>query len=535
MLGDLVARPELALTVVAAGGSLDRPVRWVHTSELVDPTPWLRGGELLLSTGMALGDGEAQGAYVRRLAEAGVAGLGFGVGFSFPAVPAALTRAAEGAGFPVLEVPYPVPFIAIGEAVLQGLADERVRQAEASARLHERLAALVAEGGGPADVLDEVVALAGGWAMLFDLRGRAVATAATQGCRPPSPGSVWGSLPPALAAPRGPIASSDVGPHGAQAGVVVTAGPRREGVLVFGKAPGRAGSVRLGEADRMVVRHAVTVLGLLLASRRAVIDATRRVTGEVLSEGFAGRLTGADLGRRLELVGFGATAKVTAIVLEPDPGGDTPLEEMVWAAEAALGLRCKAVRATAMGGRVAALVAHDDPRALAEALVADLGARDGRGSAPAGPRAGVGETVEPHAIRHSYLGALFALRASPRAAAPQPSGGTRSAVASVSDLGAYGFLLGAQPRFVLESFVRSALGPLIDRDRRESSQLVPSVAAFIEAGGRWDAGASALGVHRHTLRYRIRQAEDILGRDLSSEDDRLELWLALKAADVLSE
>ena len=79
------------------------------------------------------------------------------------------------------------------------------------------------------------------------------------------------------------------------------------------------------------------------------------------------------------------------------------------------------------------------------------------------------------------------------------------------------------------------LETLRDRDETRSSKLVESVRAFIAAGGRWEHGAEALGIHRHTLRYRVRQAEQLLNRDLSSAEDRLEVWLALKAAEILEE
>ena len=69
---------ELELPIVAGEAGLDRPVRWVHISELEDPTPWLSGGELLLTTGLQLGDAAQQRAYVTRLARHGLAGLGFG-------------------------------------------------------------------------------------------------------------------------------------------------------------------------------------------------------------------------------------------------------------------------------------------------------------------------------------------------------------------------------------------------------------------------------------------------------------------------
>ena len=70
---------ELELEIAAGEAGLDRAVRWVHISELADPTPWLSGGELLLTTGLQLGEDPA--GYVGRLVQHGLTGLGFGVGF----------------------------------------------------------------------------------------------------------------------------------------------------------------------------------------------------------------------------------------------------------------------------------------------------------------------------------------------------------------------------------------------------------------------------------------------------------------------
>ena len=79
-LGDLIR--DLDVRLVAGEAGLENAVRWVHISELEDPTPWLSGGELLLTTGMGLADPEAQRAYVKRLAGHGLAGLGLGTGFA---------------------------------------------------------------------------------------------------------------------------------------------------------------------------------------------------------------------------------------------------------------------------------------------------------------------------------------------------------------------------------------------------------------------------------------------------------------------
>jgi len=78
---DLVGGLELAL--LAGEEGLDLPIRWVHMSELLDPTPWLSGGEVLLTTGMQLGSEADQREFVTRLADSRLAGLGFGVGFGF--------------------------------------------------------------------------------------------------------------------------------------------------------------------------------------------------------------------------------------------------------------------------------------------------------------------------------------------------------------------------------------------------------------------------------------------------------------------
>lgn len=519
---DLLKMPSLGLKLVAGSGGVERAIRWAHTSELPDPTPWLTGGELLLTTGMGVkGSSGGQEAYLQRLVDADLAGLGFGLGFGFERVPDEIKRFADDRDFPVLEVPYAIPFIAISEAVSSRLGEDRLRDAQMSVEVHERLTSMVTSGAGPADVLEEVIQLAPGWVYLFDPRGDVTASSRDGETEAPPPKDVWNNLPPGILSSNGPSTAGQSGPRGTSVALAVsTGGSRRpEGVLVFGK------EGRLDQRDRIVVHHAVTVLGLLLSSRRAVIEAERRVAGDVLSEAFAGRLEGEELGRRLELVGFGPPDPLTVLVVEQGDAFTPNIDDLAWAVDAAAGARSQAARVGITNGKVAALVSHSDPEALARKIATEVSETlDGELKETA-IRIGVGETVQIPRIRDSYISALFALRAAPDG----------KPIASPRDLGSYGFLLGAQPRGVLEGFVRSVLGPLIDRDKAKSSQLVESVRSFIEAGGRWEQGAEGLGVHRHTLRYRVRQAEELLGRDLTGAEDRLEVWLALKAAEILEE
>jgi purine catabolism regulator len=115
----------LGLTLVSGEESAQTHVRWVHSTELTDPTPWLKGGELLLTMGIQLDGPRAQRELIDRLADHEIAGLGFGTGFTHKKLPAALVTAARKRGFPLFEVPYELPFIAITERAFAQLVNER--------------------------------------------------------------------------------------------------------------------------------------------------------------------------------------------------------------------------------------------------------------------------------------------------------------------------------------------------------------------------------------------------------------------------
>jgi DNA-binding PucR family transcriptional regulator len=123
---------ELGLDLASGQDAAGRHVRWVHSTELLDPTPWLRGGELLLSTGLQLDSAQTQRELVERLSEHKIGGLGFGTGFTHKRLPAALLAEARRRSFPLFEVPYELPFIAITERVFAQLLDERYEMLQRS-------------------------------------------------------------------------------------------------------------------------------------------------------------------------------------------------------------------------------------------------------------------------------------------------------------------------------------------------------------------------------------------------------------------
>ncbi|WP_181690452.1 PucR family transcriptional regulator ligand-binding domain-containing protein, partial [Streptomyces sp. NBRC 110611] len=178
-LASLVNHTALKLTVLAGGERLDVPVRWAHASELIDPVPYMEGGELLLITALKLDaeDPEATRSYVRRVADAGVVGLGFAVGVNYEDVPRALVAAARERGLPLLAVPRRTPFIAISKAVSAAVAEDRYRAVTAGFEAQRELTRAALSADGPDGLLARLAAHLDGWTALYDASGTVVAVA----------------------------------------------------------------------------------------------------------------------------------------------------------------------------------------------------------------------------------------------------------------------------------------------------------------------------------------------------------------------
>jgi purine catabolism regulator len=113
------------------------------------------------------------------------------------------------------------------------------------------------------------------------------------------------------------------------------------------------------------------------------------------------------------------------------------------------------------------------------------------------------------------------------------SNGEAPAVASHHDLGAFTLLLALQDDDALRAYSNGLLEPIERTEGEYGGELLRSLEAYIENNGNWERAARVLYCHRHTLRYRIRKIEELTGRDLSRATDRIELWLALRARELV--
>lgn len=519
-LASLVQHPALKLRVRAAADRLDTPVRWAHASELADPVPYMEGGELLLVTAANLDAENPQEMrrYVRRLTAAGVAGLGFAVGVVHEAVPAALVEAAEEAGMPLLEVPRPTPFIAISKAVSAAIAADQYRALTAGFEAQRELTRAALGSDGPAALLTRLAAHVDGWAALYDTSGAVVAAAPDWAARRAA------RLTPDVARLRERPAPSSavVGSTDDRVELqTLGTGRRARGALAVGT------GAALGTAERYAVNSAVALLTLTTARSRALHSAEQRLGAAVLrmllsgepdhARAVAGDLYGGlfDAPFRLLIAEAASSGGTTGAA------GATGTEALAEVVDTAATRTGEPLLAVPEGERLVVLAV--DGGAAVAACAAYAEAQDARPAREKGAEGaqvvvGLSGPAGPIAVSAAYKQAEQALSVARRRG---------KALVEHEELVA-GSVLPLLADDAVRAFADGMLRALYEHDAKGRGDLVASLRAWLSRHGQWDAAAADLGVHRHTLRYRMRRVEEILGRSLDDPDARMELWLALK-------
>ncbi|HEY7856912.1 MAG TPA: PucR family transcriptional regulator ligand-binding domain-containing protein [Candidatus Nanopelagicales bacterium] len=493
---DVVALSALSLQLLSGDApELDRAVRWVATSELEDPCPYLEGGELLLTLGMRLAaeDADAADEYITRLVAAGVPALGLGVGIVHESIPRVLVEAARRHRLPLLEVPGPVPFIAVSKAVSHLITVEENEQTARSFTAQRDLIRIaLAPGDTTRPLLSRLVRHLGGFALVLDTDGGVVHAA------PPSAAARAEDLGGEVARvrARGLLASAAIASEQEYVVLQPLGLPSRPGGFLV---VGTGGP--LGPGDQAVVNLTVSLLSLALTRQD---DATR---GDDGVRAAAMRLLLAGHGPELPLEDLGwsgARGAVRAVVVRP---ADPP-----FGAEAA-----RARVAAALPGAAVSRSVLPDALELVIAICPTLTAVDKVRSALAVPEvaaAGIGDVadaVDAESLLRSLSRARLALA------------GIREGVRSYDDTG--GGLDALLDPMAADAWAVALLAPLDTPGER--ADLAATLRAWLNRHGQVDAAAADLGVHRHTVRHRLQRAEALLGRPLDDAGVRAELYLAL--------
>lgn len=495
----LLGRGFLALDYLEGPDPSTVEVRWAHSVELTDPSPWLAGGELVLTTGLHLPRSVAgRTDYVRRLAGAGAAALGFGVGLEYDEVPAAVRSACRDTGLPLLVVPLPTPFIAVIRAIADHEAEQQRAGLQDAVDFQHHLTRTALEHGAPG---------------LVEALGRRLGAAVV-----------------ALDRHRAHVAST-----GADAGLVA-----RVHQETADDAAAAARTLPLGEDTALMLLR-------LVDGRRTCGWLAIRTEGEpprshqrLLIGQVASMLTlqlgrSADIGSLYaDLAGAAADAALAGVVAEPSPlrrfglGGPEGVrvlavgshrDRVVTSAELADVLEGMGrPHVTTTRGRRAVAVLPGD---LADADLVAI-----RRGFSAGGRLDVvigASTSQP--LARAASGLAEAERAVATAAA------TNRPVVSYGNLELDALLDDTAFLDRVVELTGGGLADLLDSDRAADRELLRTLRAYLEANGSWEAASRGLGVHRHTVRQRLARVNELTGLDLDSAQTRAATLLALLGHD----
>lgn len=518
--------------------ALSRPISWPSYTNLLDPSPYLRGGELVLTTGpivttgsTATGpaylDGDSALRYVRRLRAVGATGIVIGPlrptplpAGSSPAQSGAPARDDDSAAFgdpargsalgpawsclvEACEREH-MPLIWSGTIVFIEFVRElgdviRRAQEEAASWLaaaQQRITDAALTDGGPAAVVEQLAEELDSWVVCFDDLARPMHRSAQAQTMSVSQLETLRSSAARVL---------ETGLRGAMrldlegvSGQLQTLGPSHDllGVVAIGGSPT---SHDRSDAERQLLTGAMALLSVSLVRTQEVRRAESGLSTAVL---------------RLLLNGAVGAAHRTAMPFAPLP--DSPVVIAAACGEDLTGEQV--VSALGRGHRgVRSLIALNEGTAIMVITHRDF---DEAVADRPGLHVGVSQPMLYDSVQQGLDQALAALR---RALSND------QALLRYRPATADGMLAAVQRVPGLDSLARGVLGSLIEVDRGRSDALIATLRAWLDAGGQWEAAANRLQVHRHTLRARIEKCARVLDVDLRDPTVRHELWLALQA------
>ncbi len=478
------ARPELTHVDGAAGR---RVVRWVHTSEIFDIAPLLKGGEALLTTGLGLVGlpAEAHRSYAAALARVGVTAVLLELGRSLPTAPPALLEEAGRLGLPVVLLHGVVPFIEVTEVAHAAILGEEIAALRSAAELRTQLLTAMADGPGVVGLTGALSQLTGRSATLTAASGELVAGAA--------------------AAP----AEED------GAGVDVMVGGQTWGRLTLSGPP--------DERGRAALEAAAPLIAVEVRRSPSGVSSRRLSAAQLLGDLLTGRYASpGDLTARALGVGF---------VVRPGQGvvGCTVRPRSY---RSALPGWSQTVQESAARHLGSSVVAERDGQVLLGASAHRAGVRRQLAALTADLTAQLGGSGGVLVSAGPLVEDLTGLAGSLRSALDTAELAARMALTSdlvlAEDFALYQLLLTMVDDAALERFTAGQLGPLLQHDARTGAGLVMTLDALFVVGLSKSRAAEALGIRRQTLYGRLERISQLLGGlDLEQRETRTALDLAL--------
>jgi purine catabolism regulator len=526
--------------VVAAATHLDRPVRWVHISELPDIARLLKGGELLLTTGMGFsGDAAGQRKYIDQLVAAGVAGLIVELGHAVSQIPTAMVLRAEECGLPLIALHQEIRYVDVTEEVHSAIVNHQFQLFQRAESIAKRFTDLALTGAGLKLILESLAGLVENPVVFEDLAHQVVEFA-TYAQPVDSTLRQWEAHSRSGhddAGERGIVHFSEGEPPCAWIGI-----------WLRGEFWGRVHVLHIDskpdELAALVLDRAAATIALSLLAQRDASHLADRARSILITDLVRGRYSSTnELYRRarslsVDLEGRRLGVLVVDMPRLPEVAQSRPLSEhdrqrirlrAMSELKKAVG-RAHAVCLSGIteGDRVVALVGlkqRGDLRPMLEAIGSET-------------VTAIGATEELEAVvgisRETRTDALpLAFEEASEAARYAWHVGHRAGVQHYDGLGLHQLLLPLADRPELARFVESELGPLLAHDATSGSPLLQTLRVYLARSGKKADATRELHIERRTLYRRLERLERILGREISNHENQTRLTFALYGLDLL--
>lgn len=472
-VADLVEERSLRLVPKTSHcGTAVRPISWVSTTELPDPVPFLRGDELVLTTGLHERGDDQWWELIDRLARLPIAALCFGTGLVHRAVPDVVVHAAEQCGLALVESPREVPFIQISHWVADRIFAEQYDAVRANVAVQDELVRALLAGNGLNGLLSR----------LYVHLGRTpVAVVGMDGV-------VQAKFPQRAALPDSTVHRP----------------------VVIDQVPVAQVRADIPAQFESVLSFAANILGLEIARHQAVLTGRRELLGQVVEDVLEHVISDREGRDRL------AHAQVpigepTHVVLAAVAGPADRLRRLPWAVGQLVERRDDHQPTAIIDNEVVLIVpATADVGRIAAELRERLAVLD--------PQVGVGVSTARSGVAGLRIGHAEARQASVLG----------PGVHSAGPLSVTGLLTGSVD-LPLRELAETTLARLLRYDAEHDGELLATLRAYLDHDCSPSATAQALNVHRNSLRYRLRLVEQLTGRDLARLTDRIELWFAVAA------
>jgi PucR family transcriptional regulator, purine catabolism regulatory protein len=535
---DVIKRGEAE--VVAGAAYLDRRIRWAHISELPDVAYLLKGGELLLTTGINLKAEKAQQRlYIRELAEAGVAALVVELGRAFMQLPETMVHEAERCQLPLIALHRETRYVEVTEQVHAAIINRQFELLQKAEAIGRDFTDLVLACAGLKRMLYRLSAIVENPVVLEDAAHQVVEFVARAGPVEDTLGA-WErhsrrgheQLEPSLIHDE-----TDAEPACIWAAVWFRGEP-------WGRLHVLRVESALAEIDRLALDRAVAAVGLTLLSEQDAAHVADDARSVLISDILHGRYGSPDeVFRRAKNLGANLEGRTLAAMVIDPWNLATLADERGLSEQERQRIRATIVSETRQGPRAAectVLCGLEGGRVFAllgllpgKPIDATLGEVAKIIHASVARRVeglelviGTGGQVHPESLPRAFDEAKEAARYGAKVGRPAP-------LYRFGDLGLHQLLLRLAEGPDLARFVETELRPLLEHDARSSFQLVPTLRAYLDHGGRKSDAARALHIERRTLYHRLERIEDILGRTLEDQEIFVRLTLALRGLDLL--